>query len=372
MRRARFAERAICLTDVGRSCDSRCLCKPRAGPRGAMMTIYVPLLGLLWRTVESYGIDPHTVIDAADYRPSDTNQMSSRIAFTRYDRIVAIVTDLVNDPASGLRTAEQIHPSHFGALGYAWLASSSLLTALLRASRYVRMLDEQTAIRIEIQEDQVVVITETLASLSRPDHWSDFQVACLVTLCRFNYGPTFRPERVMLKRVAPEKPDPWSRFFNCPVNFGADTNAMVLSSEVAKQDLPTSNPELVMLHELLIVRSLARLDRTDIADRVKAEIFDQLPSGSLTAMKIADALGISKRSLQRRLKARGSSLGALLTETRRELAAHYVADFGLSLGEVSFLLGYSDLSAFSRAYRRWFGKSPRQARDHNLHGPAGR
>jgi AraC-like DNA-binding protein len=111
-----------------------------------------------------------------------------------------------------------------------------------------------------------------------------------------------------------------------------------------------------------MIRYLAGLDRSDLLHRVKAMIIDQLPSGTVSDDSVAETLHMSVRSLQRKLHNLDASFRQLLDETRRELAQSYVSDRSVSLGEAAFLLGYSDSSAFSRAYKRWNGLSPTEAR----------
>ena len=107
------------------------------------MTVYAPMLGTLWRTLESYGIDPREAIPERYFSPGKKFRYSDRIRFEEYDETQARVAALVQDPAMGIRAGQHTHPSHFGALGYAWLASSSLRTALRRGQRFARMYHEQ-------------------------------------------------------------------------------------------------------------------------------------------------------------------------------------------------------------------------------------
>ena len=107
---------------------------------------------------------------------------------------------------------------------------------------------------------------------------------------------------------------------------------------------------------------LGKLNKDDIIDRVTAAIVDLLPSGGIADEKIAASLNMSVRSLQRRLKEVGTTFRKLLDTIREDLATTYVQDPEIELAEVAFLLGFSDQSAFSRAFRRWKDKSPREVR----------
>ena len=111
-----------------------------------------------------------------------------------------------------------------------------------------------------------------------------------------------------------------------------------------------------------MIEYLGKLDKDNIVDRATTAIIDMLPSGGLADEKIAEQLNMSARSLQRRLKAAGSTFRTLLEAVRKDLAATYVRDPDIELVEVAFLLGFSDQSAFSRAFKRWTGCPPSEAR----------
>jgi len=111
-----------------------------------------------------------------------------------------------------------------------------------------------------------------------------------------------------------------------------------------------------------MIEYLAKLDKDNIVDRATTIIVDMLPSGGIADEKIAVQLNMSARSLQRRLKAAGTTFRKLLEAVRKDLAATYVRDPDIELVEVAFLLGFSDQSAFSRAFKRWTGCPPSEAR----------
>jgi len=326
------------------------------------LTIYAAGLGTLWRVLESYGFDPRSVIGESDFSPGGQAPTGQRVSFERFDTLRTAAADLIGDPLIGLRSADHIHPSHFGALGFAWIASSSLLTGIWRVVRYGRMFNERETWSV-VEGPAELELTAVLdPAVQRPDEVGDSLIAGMTALCRLNYGQDLNPERVTLTRPAPEDPGPWFSFFRCPVVFGSDGNRLVLSMKKATKFLPGSDPQIVALLERVIERSLASLDRDDIVNRARVEIVEQLPSGDVSEQSVAKALCMSKRTLHRRLRERGETFRSVLAGVRKELVQGYICDSSLDLTEIAFLLGYSDSSAFSRAFRRWFGRSPSQAR----------
>ena len=114
--------------------------------------------------------------------------------------------------------------------------------------------------------------------------------------------------------------------------------------------------------EQQIVEYLARQDRQDIIGRSQSVIFELLPSGRVSIEQVAARLNTSVRTLRRKLRDKGTNFKSLLNETRRELGERYIRDGNLTLTEVAFLLGFSDSSSFSRAFRSWTGRTPSESR----------
>jgi len=326
------------------------------------MSIYAPLVGNLWLTLESYGVDPCEVIDEKIYRPGRSTAGDDRIRFEDYDAILSRTALYVSDPAVGLRAAEFIHPSHLGALGYAWLASTTLRAAIRRAERYSRMYNERLVMRVEELPERVSVAYRLLTSHARPHDVGDANPAVLLKLCRINLGRRLEPLEVELQRPEPADPSPWLEFFGPNVRFGGRSNRLSISARDADTPLTGANEQLVAVNEEMIRRYLLKLDRHSILNRARLGIIEHLPSGPITEEKLARTLNTSKRTLHRKLRENGETFRSLVKQVRMELAEHYVGSDDHSITEIAFLLGFSDTSAFSRAFRDWFGCSPTEKR----------
>ena len=325
------------------------------------MSVYRPLVGALWRTLEHYGVDPSLAIGPELYSPGDEAD-GGRASFDAYNRAHAKAAALVGDAAFGLRMAEQLHPSHVGALGYAWLASSSLGTAIRRLSRYHRMMNERLQLRVEEGKGSLTVCIALDPGPLNPAALADSQLGALLLFSKMNFGERLRPLRVSLRRPTPEDTSPWEEFFEAAIEFAAAQDSITFSHDDVTRRLTVSNRTLVQVHENVLDRYLAQLDRTRIVGRARAIIVDQLPSGAPSSDEVAAGLSMNTRTLHRRLAAEGFSFRSLLTGIRKNLADRYVADPIYQITEIAFMLGYSDSSAFSRAFRGWFGESPTAAR----------
>jgi AraC-like DNA-binding protein len=183
---------------------------------------------------------------------------------------------------------------------------------------------------------------------------ADIEAGGLVKLCRMQYGDSFVPAAVSMRRPAPRRPESWDEFFGVPVAFGAVENVVLIDPKVAGETLTTAHAALLERHQ----SKLADLDAPDLVKRVRLAIQQLLPSGSVSEGKIAGLVGVNPRTLHRRLSERGESFRSLLQRVRMDLARRYLLEDDYNVTQAAFMLGYSDSSAFSRAFKSWFGMPP--------------
>jgi AraC-like DNA-binding protein len=282
-------------------------------------------------------------------------RLPSRLVDILFKRAEAHITD----PAFGLRAAECWHPSNLGTMGYAWLSSSTLGRGLRRFQRFNRVIGD----RIGYQVVDEMAGLRFIYDHGRGDAafaWpiADFSLSIIVDMCRTNFGSQLNPLEVTLRRPVPQDPQPYRDFFRCPVRFGAATDSFLLARTDADMPLPTANRQLATQFDTILTQHLASLSQDDLPTRCKAYLLGHLTSGVPTEAEVARELGLSRRSLQRRLSEFGLSFKAVVDATRHELALRYLDDPDKRVTEITFLLGFSEQSAFSRAFRRWQGQSP--------------
>ena len=327
------------------------------------MSVLAPSVAVVWKLIEAEGLDPAPLFAEEGLSFELPIEPGTRVDYLPVDRVRARVAEMVGDPAFGLKVARHVHPSHLGALGYAWLASSSMRTAFMRLQRYVRVLNDQGRVKLETSGGQfqmtVAVAQDSLNARVR----DDAQAAVLMTLCRMNLGERFKPDYISIPHPEPDDRGPYERFFRCPLRFNAKKVGIGFPATVADATLPSANPMLAQMNERIANRRLAALDVEHTPNRVRAEIMEQLPNGNLSDESVAEALHMTSRTLHRRLKEHDTSFRDVLGEVRRELAEQYIADPTLTLTEITFLLGFAEASSFSRAFRRWTGQSPSAARE---------
>lgn len=324
---------------------------------------------LMWQTLESRGLDADGLFRLAGLDPQLLHDPNARYPDRAVNRLWELVTATLDDPCIGLAVARHYHPTTLHALGFAWMASATLQEAFERLIRYACFITDRKEYRFrETDEDFRFEMRPALRHDSDPVEDDDASFAVLVTMCRSIAGADFNPLRIEFAR--PEPPQPcmgeFHELFRAPLVFDAPAYVMHFDKALMTRPLPTANADLARANDEIIAEYLARTDNDDIVTQVKRRLAEQLPSGHVTQESVAHALKISPRSLQRRLHAAGTCYQDVLTETRRELAIKHLGQSRLSLGEITYLLGFAEVSTFSRAFKRWTGKSPSEYREERL------
>ncbi|MBN2606908.1 MAG: AraC family transcriptional regulator [Thiotrichales bacterium] len=317
------------------------------------------------KLIESYGINPSEILKKLQIDPKRLNDPNARLPYSTLDDIWAEAATQIQDPAFGLKAVECWHPSQMGALGYAWLSSENLKNALGRFQRYSRVVTEGAYFEIEETPKYLSLILHYRSVARQLPYRTDGFMAIMLAMCRANFGKHFQPAEIHLKHSAPEDTSAFEALFKCPVFFGARDNRFVIHMKDALEMSEGAQPQLAKLHDQVMIEYLAKMDRKNIVEQVKSEIIKQLPNGNVTDTTVGQALHINDRTLQRRLKEQNTTFKTLMNEVREDLAATYIKDSNLSLSEISFLLGFGNISSFSRAYKRWTGKPPSHLRGSN-------
>ncbi len=325
------------------------------------LSFYSPALDLLIKIMRSYRVDPVPILRDLAIDPKKVADINARF---RMDQVLGLFQQMeekIPDSSFGLKAAEFWHPSHMGPLGYAWMTSDNLSAAFNRLCRFSKIVTEGSKLTLVEKDDEVSMEFRFLKNIALTSR-SDTAMAMLIAMVQANGGPGLHPVSVSFSHAAPEDPGPYFALFQCPVEFDAPVTTFNLSKEETEKPRSSSHAQLSLLHDQLMREYLNRLDKDNIVERVKAAIVDMLPSGHISDALIARALFMTERTLQRRLQVEGTTFKSLLTEVRQELADQYIRDSRLTLQEISFLLGFAELSSFSRAFKRWNGMSPKHYR----------
>lgn len=316
----------------------------------------------LWRLIEQYDISPDTLFHEAGLEPASMDEPRARYDSKHLEAAWLKASELIKDPCFGLRIADFWSPTDLHALGYAFLASSTLRTGFKRIARYAYVVDNSIGFSLQDDGDYVCLISNMsrqFPTVAEEDAiWSH-----IISLCRAVDSEELKPTEVQLRHQKLSCDEEYNKYFRCPIRFEAGRSAVIFKKLDVDDPLPAKNRELALVNDKILSRYLSSLRESDYVKRVKKAIADDLPTGTPRREKIADALYLSVRSLHRKLAAQDTTYSRLLDGVRRELAEQYILDPTRSLNEIVFLLGFSEASAFTRAFKRWTGQTPKAYRE---------
>ena len=186
----------------------------------------------------------------------------------------------------------------------------------------------------------------------------DALVGMYLQLCRSLIGREFSPLAIELRRPRPAVVDDFQRLWRAPLRFGTEQNRLIFDCESLERLLDSRNPELAQQSDEISTRYLARIERHNIEARVREVVIQRLHGIEPSQEEVAEILHVSARTLQRKLGDCGTTFKEIVDDTRRQLALSYLSASQMSINEITFLLGFSCSSSFTRAFRRWTGLSP--------------
>jgi len=309
------------------------------------------------------GLNAGELLASAGIDPASLEAPGARVETEKISRLWEIAVARSGNPAIALAQHHRPRPKSFDLVGYTMMSCANLKDALGRLVRYLRILSDVLTLN-QSEAGGLYQLTFDLHGGRHPvpRQRMEFILLTLVNFCRWISGQDIDPRAVAISWPAPRDLAPYREAFRCPVSFDARICCLVFALEDLSRPLPTSNPVLARMHERFAGEYLAQFDHGQTSHRLREVIVRRLPDGEPRRDHVARELGMSERTLQRRLVEEGSSFVQLLDDTRRELAEQYLSRLQLSFGEAAYLLGFSDQSSFFRACKRWFGVPPGEYR----------
>ncbi len=289
----------------------------------------------------------------------ETDPKAMLVDTAYYDLLerIAEVTDVTDLP---LKVADLLSPDDYGALGLAWKAAPTLLGSFSRVERYARLWTTVVEYELRPAEQGVLYI------LHRSGHRrlglrlsNEASLASTVSISRQVCPVPFAPLEVHIQHDAPKTRAHHEAYFDCPVHFGADLDALLISREALTQPNKLGDEGITRFLQSHLDAELREIGVEDTLEtRAKDAIARALSEGMPRMSDVARGLGMSARSFHRRLAEHGVSFQTLTEATRRELAEGLLRDERYSLAEVAFLTGFAEQSSFTRAFKRWVGYTP--------------
>ena len=263
----------------------------------------------------------------------------------------------------GLMMAEARTLADFGPISLLLVQQPSMRGALNTIAHYRHLLNESLGLYIEDAGKSTIIREEIMTGYAGSAcQSSDMAVGVLMLLARALLGDHWRPQAVHFSRAQPTDVQIHKRIFKCPLRFGSDFNGLVCLT--ADMDKPNVQADPVMAqYAQSFMESLPKPGRRFIVQDVRRSVYLLLPMGRANAEQVASGLGMNVRKLQRQLEEAGSSFSHVLNDVRRELAQRYIDHTPYPMGRVATLLGYSNLSSFSRWFTEQFQRPPSSVRN---------
>ena len=329
-------------------------------------TTLASLVQLLAESLEEdYGLDPVPVFAAAGVPIELPESPQLRYPASDMRKLWAVALEATGDEAIGLRTGLHARPTQFYAFGYSWLASSTLLGAMQRLCRYYQLMST-ASVEIALRElPDAYALTAIFPEESKapPKEGIDCGMTALLALCDAIVGETVAPKRIQLTCGPDVHPDAYREYLRAPIEFSAEVGAFYFDKELLNARLPGASPDIAKATDRIAEQYIDSLDPAKVASQVRRLLISLLPSGKADQELIAARLNRSSSTLQRQLQSEGLTYRNVLEDTRRSLAEDYLKGRKHSHAQIAYLLGFSDQSNFSRAFKRWTRLSPREYQD---------
>jgi len=310
-----------------------------------------------WRALERRGIAPADVLRRAGLPASLHQNETGYVTTAQLFAIWKTVEALAGDSALGIALARGPDPDRpKPALIAAFYAATyrGALELLANTKRYGGCFQ----LRFEEQDDQFAIAKDWLfATEPEPALSADAGFASLLELGRRGTGQELTPIRMEFRRADP-KNAAHRAFFGCPIRYDAPRNLLVLHVADVDRPFPGHNAELLSILAPALTQTPSVFDAMPLAERVKDALRKDLASGRPPIAEVAHALGMSERTLQRRITEEGTTFRALLLQARQEMCRRLLADPSIGIDRTADLLGYRNTSAFHRAFREWEGITP--------------
>lgn len=318
----------------------------------------------LVRFADARGLGTGDLLARAGVSGADLVDVDGRIGQAAYNKLFEALTDRSGDADFGLHFAESSSPDAFHVVGQLAIRAATLGEALDRVARYSRIVHDAGRVEVERSGDTLVVHPGCRGlAHDVPRQVAEYSAASLVVVARRITRAAIAPARVGFRHARPASIGEHRRVFGITPMFGEQETTVVFEAATADIPIAGADPTLSSLLEHLARGLLERLgEDDDLVARVQTEIAKHLERGAPDLDALARRLGMSGRTLQRRLAAFETTFQEVVDSVRRRCAERYIRDARLSLHEIAFLLGFSDPSNFHRAFRRWFGVTPAQLR----------
>lgn len=334
-----------------------------AAKRVAAPTSTGTMTRLAFALAKRKGVDAESLLKQSGLSSKRINDRNSRLDVQGQIRFVELVAKATGDDFLGFHLSQQFDLREIGPVYYVLASSETLGDALRHAARYSSVVNE--GIRLTLRERKKVCASLEYVSVARhPDrHLIEFWIAALVRLCRQITNRRLTPLNVRFAHR--RKPNSeMSAFFGCEIRFHSGADEAIFSPSVRDIAVVGGDPYLnrILVKYCDDAPAHRRASQRSFAPTVANTIASLMPHGKARAAEVAQKLGLSEKTLARRLWSEGLRFAGVRQRLRCDLAKHHLADKDLPISRIAWLLGYQDVAAFTNAFKRWTGRTPRSFR----------
>jgi AraC-like DNA-binding protein len=319
---------------------------------------------LAYARAKQAGIALKPLLRTAGLKESQVEDAGARLGVRNQIAFLNLVAEALPDAFLGFHLAQPPDLREIGLLYYVAASSATLDDALQRAGRYASLVNE--GIAMEYAAGGAAAMRFNYLGVARHSdrHQIEFTVTILVRLCRALAAKRLQPLRVRFTHRRAEDPSEINSFFGCETEFGAEVDEVVFDGAIARLPVIGADPYLNKLLVAHFEEAVSRRPSIQGTFRASVEnaITPLLPHGQARVGDVSRSLGMSPRTLARRLASEGVTFSGVVENLRSTLAEGYLKNQNLSISQIAWLLGYQEVSAFTHAFKRWTGKAPRVAR----------
>ncbi len=315
-------------------------------------------------TIHRFGGDVEAIFGRATIRSAQLASPINELTLHQFCTLFEEAARQTGQDNFGLNFGYDFAPQRLGAIGYVAITSPTLAAGLNNLVRYFPAHQDSSILSLEEDRDLLWLTYQILdPRIDERRQDAELSLGMFLNILRNALGPDWMPLEIHFEHGRPDGGGEHERRFGAPTLFGQRTNAIAFRREALAQPMANCDPYLfAVIEPFLAERAASRRAPTDFVSALKQEIKLKLGESSSSLRSVAGRMGLSSAALQRRLRELGVSYNDLLRAARQELALRYVRESDMPLTEIAFAVGYSELSAFSRAFRAWTGLSPQQYR----------
>ncbi|MDR3437006.1 AraC family transcriptional regulator [Telmatospirillum sp.] len=319
------------------------------------------------RFIARWGGDADRVLGRAGIDADTVLHPKAALDLGRYVTMMELAAAETGNDNFGLWYGQEFTPEMLGLIGEIAIASPTLGSAVENLALLFPYHQHATETRLRVEGDLLHLEYRILdGQIVERRQDAELTMGMYANVFRHCLGQSWEPEEVFFEHPTPEGWRDHEQAFRAPIHFGQRTNALVFRDKDLGRPMPKADlTRLVRLREELL-RIAGGTGQPSFLNRIQGEIRSRLPEGNPHIEDVAQSLGQARWTLQRRLSDQGLSFSDLVDGVRRDLARLHLRQRHIPVADIGFILGYSEVSAFSRACRRWFGTSPQKIRQSDV------